>query len=462
MPPSVLWFRRDLRLDDNPALLSAAADGRVVALFVLDPALWDVAGAARRGWLVRSLTALREQTGGALVVRHGDPAGVVPQVAQAAGAAAVHISSDAGGYGRARDRLVEAALAADGRALIRTGSPYAVAPGTVHTGAGQPYAVFTPFSRAWAQHGWRAPAGRGDGVRWHRVVADEGIPAEPPRPVHLPEVGEVAARTRWHTFLSEHLSSYATARDRADLDATSVLSAHLKYGEIHPRTLLADLATTAGGGAERYRLELCWREFYADVLWHTPGAASTDLRPALRHMVYDEGADADARFDAWAAGRTGYPYLDAGLRQLLATGWLHNRARMAVASFLVKDLHLRWQRGARHFMRCLRDGDTASNSQGWQWVAGTGTDAAPYFRIFNPLTQGLRSDPAGDYVRRWVPELRDVAGAAVHEPWTLPGGLPAGYPERLVDHAEERRESLRRYEAARRGAPPPRPPPGWG
>jgi deoxyribodipyrimidine photo-lyase len=235
------------------------------------------------------------------------------------------------------------------------------------------------------------------------------------------------------------------------VDGTSALSAHLKYGELHPRTLLADLGSDPGEGAERYRFELCWRDFYADVLWHEPASAREDLRPALADMTYDDGPLADERFTAWADGRTGFPFVDAGMRQLRATGWVHNRARMVVASFLVKDLHLPWQRGARHFMHWLRDGDLASNMHGWQWVAGTGTDAAPYFRIFNPVKQGLTFDPDGEYVRRWVPELRGVPGAAAHEPWLLPGGLPDGYPARVVDHSVERAEALRRYEAARSG-----------
>ena len=205
---------------------------------------------------------------------------------------------------------------------------------------------------------------------------------------------------------------------------------------MHPRTLLADLGD--GGGAETFRKELAWREFYADVLWHEPRSARTCLNASFAGLEVDTGRAADGHFAAWAEGRTGYPIVDAGMRQLRAEAWVHNRVRMIVASFLVKDLHVDWQRGAREFLRHLVDGDLASNNAGWQWVAGCGTDAAPFYRIFNPVTQGRKFDPDGDYVRRYVPELRPVPGGAVHEPWELPGGPPAGYPDRLVDHAAER------------------------
>ena len=192
--------------------------------------------------------------------------------------------------------------------------------------------------------------------------------------------------------------------------------------------------------------ELGWREFYADVLWHRPESAWHDLREELAGMAYDDPGDA---FDAWREGRTGYPIVDAGMRQLLATGWMHNRVRMVTASFLAKDLHAWWPLGARHFLDHLLDGDVASNNHGWQWAAGTGTDAAPYFRVFNPVTQGKKFDPTGDYVRRWVPELAHLEGKAAHEPWEHDVGYDHDYPRRIVDHAEERRVALDRYQAAR-------------
>jgi deoxyribodipyrimidine photo-lyase len=452
---SVLWLRRDLRTADHPALVRAVADadgGRVLPLFVIDPVLWDPAGPPRRAWLVRSLAALTAGLDGALVVRHGDPADVVPQVVRelsADASARVHVTADAGPYGRRRDDAVATALERIGSALVRTGTPYAVGPGTVVKADGSPYQVFTPFARAWADHGWPPPAGGVPRVRWARSVDSQGIPAEPPpeETCLLPAVGEAAALRRWRDFLEDGLDGYRDARDRPDLGATSGLSAHLKFGEIHPRTLLADLAARRGAGARTFRNELAWREFYADVLWHRPESSLQYYRPQLAALAWSPPG---AQFEAWCEGRTGYPFVDAGMRQLRAEGWMHNRVRMVVASFLVKDLHVEWQHGARFFMRRLRDGDLASNAHGWQWAAGTGTDAAPYVRVFNPVTQGLRFDPSGDYVRRYVPELRHLAGPSVHRPWDSDGGYDGGYPERLVDHAAERAEALRRFEAVRR------------
>ncbi len=447
----MLWFRRDLRLHDHPALQragSAADGGRVLPLFVIDPRLWGPAGPTRRAWLVRSLGELSRSMDDALVIRYGDPRQVVPEVARELGATSVHVSADTGPYGRRRDDHLAGALAEAGTPLIRTGTPYAVGPGRVTKGDGSPYRVFTPFARAWAEHGWPAPAGPPPArPGWRRGVPSQGLPDQPrPADVELPEVGEAAARRRWAEFLDGPLDAYAEARDRADLAGTSGLSGHLKYGEIHPRTLLADLADRTGRGPKVYRSELAWREFYADVLWHRPESAREYLRPEYARMRYDEPA---AAFAAWQQGRTGFPFVDAGMRQLRGTGWMHNRVRMVVASFLVKDLHVEWWHGARFFMRWLRDGDLASNSHGWQWVAGSGTDAAPYFRVFNPVTQGQKFDPDGDYVRRWVPELRHLPGQEAHEPWDATDGYAHGYPARMVDHAQERAEALARLAAIR-------------
>ena len=450
MPCAVLWLRRDLRLRDHPALQAAADAGAVLALFVLDDALVRPAGAPRLAFLFRTLRALDadlREHGGRLIVRPGPPAQVVPAVVGEVGARSVHISADYGPLGSARDAEV-----ADGLGdvpLVRTGSPYAVAPGRV-AGAGGPYRVFSAFYRAWHEHGWREPAASDPArVEWLRADGDP-IPPDPqlPETLTLPAAGEDAAHAAWQRFRQRHLDGYAAERDRPDLDHTSRMSPYLKFGSIHPRTLLADL----GPGDETFRRELAWREFYAAVLHHWPDSAREYFVPTLAAMRYDTGAGADEHFAAWAAGRTGYPIVDAGMRQLLAQGWMHNRMRMIVASFLVKDLHLEWTLGARHFMRHLVDGDLASNSHGWQWTAGTGTDAAPYFRIFNPVRQGKKFDPDGAYIRRWVPELADVPAAEVHEPWRRPDGMPAGYASPIVDHADERRESLARYAATRRGS----------
>ena len=444
-----MWFRRDLRLADNPALLSAvsdATDARVVPLFVLDPALWRPAGPARRAYLAASLTDLGNRVGG-LLLRRGDPVEEVVAVARAARATAVHIAEDFGPYGRQRDHDVEAALARHDIALVRTGSPYAVAPGRVvnknRRCLPDVHAVFPRLARARLARATDATSAS---------LVDATPEERPPRRrtdpgnLRLPAAGESAAHRRWREFVEQRLDDYGTTRDRADLDSTSRMSVHLKWGEIHPRTLLADLGRQRSEGAATYRTELAWREFFADVLWRSPGSAREYLKPRFARMEYDEPGGS---FAAWRDGRTGYPIVDAGMRQLRSEGWVHNRIRMLAASFLVKDLHVEWRHGARHFMRWLVDGDLASNQHGWQWTAGCGTDAAPYFRIFNPTVQGKRFDPHGDYVRRYVPELRHVDATSIHEPWTLDGGPPRGYPTPIVDHGAERRESLRRFEMLR-------------
>ncbi|MFG1908645.1 cryptochrome/photolyase family protein [Kribbella sp. NPDC048928] len=437
MVTTVMWFRRDLRLGDNPALLEAAAAGRVVGLFVLDPLLWERSGDPRREHLAASLRSLSASMGGRLVVRRGDPATVVPAVADEVGASSVQISADYGPYGQQRDEEVEASLNCP---LLRTGSPYAVAPGRVLNQQGRSYQVFTPYFKAWLAHGWRQPVEPPSNVEWVKAASEE-----------LPDraqgagagAGEQAVLTHWHEYL-DGVTEYDDQRDRPDLDSTSRMSIPLKWGEIHPRTMLADLARKRSDGAKAYARELAWREFCADLLARNPHAAWKPLRPEFERMQYDEP---DELFDAWCAGRTGFPFVDAGMRQLAETGFMHNRVRMVVASFLVKDLHVHWKYGARWFMRSLYDGDLASNSLNWQWVAGCGADAAPYFRIFNPVGQGLKFDPDGTYVRRWVPELRHLDGQAAHEPWRHGGA--GGYPEQVVDHGEARREALRRYAAIR-------------
>ena len=444
---SILWFRRDLRLRDHPALHEAAKDGPVVALFVLDPALLTPAGAPRIAFMYRTLrdldARLREH-GGALVVRRGDPVNVVPKLAREVGATSVHVSADFNPYGSTRDHAVEKALGEDVR-FVRTGSPYAVSPDRIVKGDGTPFKVFTPFFRAWKEHGWRAPATAITGrVDWDASPSGVEIPKDPslPQRLALPEPGEDAALKAWRAYRRTHLADYADDRDRPDLDHTSHMSVYLKWGCIHPRTLLADL----GRGDETYRQEIAWREFYAMVLHRWPDSAREYFQPQFARMTY--ARPNTKAFEAWREGRTGFPIVDAGMRQLLAQGWMHNRLRMIVASFLVKDLHIEWQHGARHFMRHLVDGDLASNQHGWQWTAGTGTDAAPFYRVFNPVTQGRKFDPDGDYVRRWVPELRGIDGADVHEPWQL-DPAPSDYPDRIVDHAVERKVALDRYQEAK-------------
>ena len=450
----VIWFRRDLRLADNPALAEAAdRHDRLVPVFVHDPALIGPSGANRVAFLHACLDALGADpdVDGHLVERHGDPAEVVAALAAEVGAEDVYAAEDFGPYGRRRDHAVRSRLEADGRTLHLVGTPYAVAPGTLHTKSGTPFQVFTPFSKAWRAHGWPDPIPVPAGLRWADGVSSHARPATPsPTAAHgLPPAGEAAAHDVADRFLAHHVAHYRDRRDRPDVDGTSRLSPHLKLGTIHPRQLLHRLSDAPG--AATFASELCWREFYADVLSNRPESARRNYAATMDGLEWDEGPTADERFDAWRQGRTGYPIVDAGMRQLLAEGWMHNRVRMIVASFLVKDLHIDWRRGAAWFMEHLVDGDLASNSHGWQWTAGTGTDAAPFFRVFNPTAQGQRFDPDGDYVRRYVPELRDVAGPAVHTPHDLPPGdlfsasPAADYPAPIVDHRAEREEALARY-----------------
>ncbi len=439
-----------------------------VAVFVLDENLCRPSGAARAAFLAGCLRALDAELDGRLLVVAGDPARVIPELATRLDAVSVHVSADFGPYGAARDQRTEHALSALVRPvpLVRTGSAYAVSPGRLLTKTGGPYRVFTPFRRAWLDYGWHSPAVTGARtLNWvdpshmpGRVPFDEVAAklGENSYTAHLPEPGEAAAHQRWADFRDEGdpgnggLTDYHELRDRPDRDATSRLSPYLKFGCIHPRTLLHDLRHRDDPGSTALRNELAWRDFYADVLHHRPDSARRNFNPKFDAIEYDTGPDADEAFAAWCAGRTGYPIVDAGMRQLAAQSWMHNRLRMIVASFLTKDLHLPWWRGARYFMTRLIDGDLASNQHGWQWTAGCGTDAAPYFRVFNPVTQGERFDPTGDYVRRWVPELRGIHGKAVHRPWKLAAqpdlfARGASYPPPIVDHGEQRDIALARY-----------------
>lgn len=439
--PALLWFRRDLRLGDHPALATAAAeDDDVLACFVLDPRLEKSSGARRLQFLGDSLRRLRDDLSGRLLVVRGRPEQRIPLIAKAIDASAVHVTEDFAPFGRRRDERVRAAL--DSVPLVATGSPYLVAPGRITKPNGEPYRVFTPFLRAWREVGWRKPARSGaDAARWIDPAQLGQKPCEIPDPgVELDiEAGEAAALGQWKSFTGNALQSYHDDRDRPDLPGTSRMSAHLKFGTIHPRTLVADLNLRTKG-AQTYLRELAFRDFYADVLHQWPASAWHNWNGQFDGIATDTGAEAKRRFESWKAGKTGFPIVDAGMRQLRESGFMHNRVRMIVASFLVKDLHLPWQWGAGWFLEQLVDGDMANNQHGWQWCAGSGTDAAPYFRVFNPSTQGEKFDPSGDYIRRWVPELRDATDAHLRKT-----ERPKGYPAPIVDHGAERAEALRRY-----------------
>jgi deoxyribodipyrimidine photo-lyase len=438
--PTLLWFRRDLRLHDLPALLdAAAADGEVLACFVLDPRLEASSGRRRLQFLCDSLRSLRDDLGGRLFVTRGRPEKRIPAIAKAIDASAVHISEDFTPFGRRRDDRVGQALG--DVPLHASGSPYLVSPGRVTKDDGSPYKVFTPFFDRWRQVGWRAPADSGaDSARWLNPADLKGE-ADIPNPgadIDV-EAGERAALRQWERFREHGIDEYAEDRNRPDRKGTSRMSVHLKFGTIHPRTMAADINGRRKGHAA-YLRELAFRDFYAAVLNEWPDSAWWNWNNNFDEIDVNNDATAEEAFEAWKAGETGFPIVDAGMRQLRETGFMHNRLRMITASFLIKDLHLPWQWGARWFLDQLVDGDMANNQHGWQWCAGSGTDAAPYFRVFNPTTQGEKFDPAGDYVRRWVPELADADD--VH---TLKGARPDGYPEPIVDHGTERKEALRRY-----------------
>ncbi|MFI8771249.1 cryptochrome/photolyase family protein [Gordonia sp. NPDC062954] len=424
-----MWLRRDLRLGDLPPLIAAqeAAD-EVLICFVVDPRLEKSSGPRRLSFLFDSLRDLDEQLSGRLLVVRGRPDEEIPRLARAVDAMSVHVSEDYSPFGRRRDGAVAEALG--DTPFEAVGSPYLVSPGRVTKSDGEPYKVFTPYFKQWRSHGWRAPASSSVSAtdlvdpstikRSGRIK----IPAAPTE-LSLP-AGERAALQRWRTFVDDDLPGYDDDRDRPDLDVTSRMSAYLKFGNIHPRTLAADLGRSKG--AQAYLRELAFRDFYADVLYHWPKSAWHNWNSQFDDIALDTDKSAYERFDTWKAGRTGFPLVDAGMRQLAESGFMHNRVRMLTASFLVKDLHLPWWWGAQWFLDQLIDGDMASNQHGWQWAAGTGTDAAPYFRVFNPDTQAGRFDPDGEYVKRWVPEYGSD-----------------DYPDPMVDHKAEREEALRRF-----------------
>jgi len=454
------WLRRDLRLADNDALRAALAGGRrVVPVFVLDPALLDgpTSSPTRTAFLLGGLRALDTDLrarGSRLVARRGRPVEALARLLAETGATAIYAEDDHSPYATRRDGEVGRQLP-----LRLVGSSAVRPPGTVLKAGGSPYTVFTPFSRAWLAQPlpgpsdlWPAPAALPD----PGDAAGEPIPALPALPAAVPfPPGEAEAQRRLRAFADGPIDAYDALRDQVDMEGTSRLSPYLRFGMIAPRAaavaaLAAQAERTGGSGAGRWLNELIWRDFYSHILAHFPHVAHESFRPAARGIAWRNDPD---EFAAWRAGETGYPIVDAAMRQLSTSGWMHNRARMIVASFLVKDLLIDWRWGERWFMQQLVDGDPASNNGGWQWTAGTGADAAPYFRVFNPVTQGRKFDPDGVYVRRWLPALAGVPDAFVHEPWRLgaaeqrAAGVVIGrdYPAPIIDHALARERALAAY-----------------
>ena len=445
---AIIWFRRDLRINDHPALLAAVESAeQVIPLFILDKTQIKEAGAKLLAYMAQSLRSLDESLGNNLHIIEGDQVEVLTALIKKYDVQEVHISAEYERYGADRDARVEAA----GIKLVRTGSPYAVTPGrVVKPSDGTPYKVYTPFYRAWRTHGWRAPAKTPKSMKFVQPTSEyRNFPDFPlPKGVEIIKAGEAAALSRFKEFTKKGLDTYDENRNFAGIDGTSKMSSYLKFGEIHPRTLLENLGESKAH--DTFRKEIAWREFYADVLFNNPMTDREYYAPRFADMRYDEPG---AQFKAWCEGKTGYPFVDAAMRQLIQEGWMHNRTRMVVASFLVKDLHLEWQLGERFFAEHLVDYDVASNAHGWQWTAGTGTDASPYYRVFNPIEQGKRFDENGDYIRKYVPELAHLSAAEIHEPWLYLDGYSKGYPERLVDHALERLESLARLQEIKADKP---------
>jgi deoxyribodipyrimidine photo-lyase len=466
---ALLWYRRDLRLHDHPALTTAVREyERVVPVFVLDRALLHgrFSSPPRTGFMLGCLRALEEQLrelGSGLVVRAGRPEQVLPRLAAEAGADAVLWTSDVSPYARSRDRRVTEALRERGVRARPHGGNYVIDVSTPRTGAGAPYRVFSPFHRVWAGVERRSlhfrprslpalPRGIGSGGL-ASSIAQLGFGARERDLVAEPIVapGEPAAREAARRWLGGPLERYADRQDGVARRGTSMLSPYLRWGCLSPLELERRAVSTGGTGAAAWVRQLCWRDFYAHVLLMWPDNVRLELQERRRSLEWDED---DELLAAWQQGATGYPIVDAGMRELARTGWMHNRARLIVGSFLTKDLHLDWRAGERWFERLLLDGEPAQNNGNWQWIASVGTDPAPPFRrIYNPALQGRRCDPDGEYVRRHVPELEGVPLGRLFEPWTMTAGeqqaagcrIGRDYPPPIVDHQRERRRALARY-----------------
>ncbi|AJM78183.1 deoxyribodipyrimidine photo-lyase [Rathayibacter toxicus] len=467
--PALVWLRDDLRLADNPALSAAVDSGGPVAIcYVLDEESDGIRplGGAARWWLHNSLKALASdliEHGVQLILRRGSAKAVVLQLTEELGARAVHWNRRYGQAERSLDAAVKEALRATGVTAESHQGSLLYEPWTVRSGTGGPYSVYTPFARACRTSRTSGtpriplPRPRSLTADQHRVASDsladwELLPTHPDWAGGLRErwtPGERAASTRLRAFLDEQLDEYAEGRDHPAWDATSHLSPHLRWGEISPFQVwnAVQHAHRAGThhreGHQRFLDELLWREFCYHLLFHWPNLAHANFDTRFNSFPWGH-SDAE-KIDAWRQGHTGYPLVDAGMRELWRTGYMHNRVRMVTASFLIKNLLVDWRVGEHWFWDTLVDADPASNAANWQWVAGSGADAAPFFRVFNPVTQSKKFDSEGDYLRANVPELARVEGSAVHEPWLLEDTLTteaAHYPARIVDLKQTRARAL--------------------
>ncbi len=464
MTPVIHWFRRDLRLVDNTALLAAAARNQpVIAVYILSK--WTrshrFTGAKRQRFLCGSLLSLEANLnahGTRLIVREGDAVEALLQLAREVDARQIFFNRDPDPFGRS----VEKCLASEASSLGIVAEGYhdvtIHAPQDVLTGNGQQYRIFTPYMRAWRHLPKPSPGGIARLQPFETELPSLPIPTIAHWGLNVEgdivEWGERAARQRLKRFLKDQIGEYAESRDLPAVEGTSRLSQDLRFGLLSVREIFSEcqralaepsLSAVARKGIETFVNELIWREFYMAILAHNPQVLEQEFNPKLRRMVWRDDPEG---LDRWHQGVTGFPFVDAGMRQLRATGFMHNRLRMVTAMFLTKDLLIDWRHGEQIFMQHLVDGEIASNNGGWQWSAGTGADAAPYFRIQNPWTQGARFDPSGEYIRRWVPELGDVPTANLHRPPTNGRRLHRSYPMPIVDHGEARHRCLEHFKQA--------------